>query len=242
LELTVRTARRSLTVPVLAAAITAMIAAGAAACSSSGSTDPLAGLTSAQIATKAVAATEAAPVVSVSGSGSDSGQTITVDLTLVHGKGCEGTLGEGNLGSLKLIDDGPTTWILPDSKFYKTSGAPSSVAALLAGKYLETASSNSDVSSLSQLCSMSKLLSQFTVDAGNGKGTLTTVDGQSAVEINDKSGAGHAWVSDTATPELLRIQKPGSSGGELNFTYPATAPALTAPPASETVDGSKYGF
>ncbi len=233
-----RTVRRSLPVTVLAAAV----AAGAAACGSSGGTDPLAGLTAQQIATKAVAATEAAPVARVTGSGSDSGQTITVDLTLVHGKGCEGTLGEGNLGSLQLIDNGPTTWILPDSTFYRTSGAPASVAALLAGKYLETASDNSDVASLSQLCSMSKLLSQFTVDAGSGKGTVTTIDGQSAVEINDKSGAGHAWVTDTATPELLRIQKAGSSGGEINFTYPASAPAPAPPPASETVDGSKYGF
>jgi hypothetical protein len=237
LEQTVRTVRRLLPVTVFAAVI-----AGAAACGSSGSTDPLAGLTAQQIATKAVAATEAAPIARVTGSGTDSGQTITVDLTLVHGKGCDGTLGEGNLGSLTLIDDGPTTWILPDSKFYKTSGAPASVAALLAGKYLETASSNSDVASLSQLCSMSKLLSQFTVDAGSGKGTLTTVNGQSAVEINDKTGAGHAWVTDTAAPELLRIEKPGSSGGEINFTYPASAPAPAAPPASETVDGAKYGF
>jgi hypothetical protein len=238
LEQTVRTVRRSLPITVLAAAV----AAGAAACGSSGSTDPLAGLTAQQIATKAVAGTEAAPAARVTGSGTDSGQTITVDLTLVRGKGCDGTLGEGNLGSLQMIDTGSTTWIMPDSKFYKTSGAPASVAALLAGKYLETASNNSDVASLSELCSMSKLLSQFTVDAGSGKGTRTTIDGQTAVEINDKTGAGHAWVSDTATPELLRIQKPGSSGGEINFTYPANAPAPAAPPASQTVDGSKYGF
>lgn len=233
-----RNARRSLSVAILAAAL----AAGAAACGSSGSTDPLAGLTSKQIATKAVSGTEAAPVVRVSGSGSDSGHKLTLDLTLVRGKGCAGSFSEGNLGSLKLIYNGTTMWVLPDAKFYQDSGAPAAVATLLKGKYLELKSGTSGLSGMTQLCSMSKLLSEFTVDAGTAKGVITTVDGQSAVKITDKTGSGHAYVSDTAAPQLLRITKPGSSGGQIDFSYPATSPALTSPPASEVIDGSKFGF
>ena len=228
--------RRWLTATVLAAAITV----GATACGSAG--DPLAGMTSKQVATKAVSATEAAPIARVSGSGSDSGQLVNLDLTLVRGKGCTGTIGEGSLFSLRLIYNGSTMWVLADSKFYQSAGAPAAAAAALKGKYLKLKAGTSGLSSLSELCSMSKLLSQFTVDAGGGKGVKTTLGGQSAVEINDSTGAGHAWVSDTATPELLRIQKPGSSGGQIDFSYPATAPALTSPPAGQVVDGSQYGF
>ena len=114
-------------------------------------------------------------------------------------------------------------------------------AGLLKGKYLALKSGTSGLSSLTDVCSMSKLLTEFSVDAGAAKGVVTAVDGQNAVEIADKTGSGHAYVSETATPELLRISKPGS-GGQIDFTYPATPPALTSPPASEVIDGSKYGF
>jgi hypothetical protein len=233
----VRNLNRSLPVTVLAASV----AMGAAACGSSGSTDPLAGLSSQQIATKAVSGTEVAPSVRVSGSGLDSGVMISIDLTEERGKGCEGTIGEGNKGSLRMIDNGSTLWIFPDSKFYQANGAPAAVATLLEGKYLKLSPSTGGLASLSDLCSVSKLLSQFTVDAGTAKGVVTTVDGQTAVKISDKTGSGHAYVTDTAAPELLRIQKPGSGGGQIDFSYPAPA-AITPPPASEVIDGSKYGF
>lgn len=233
-----RNPRRWLRVSVLAAAL----AVGATACGSSGSTDPLAGLTSQQIATKATSGSEAAPIVRVSGSGSDSGQLLTLDLTLVRGKGCTGSLAEGNLGSLRLIYNGSTVWLMPDAKFYKANGVPATTAALLTGKYLAIKSSTSGLSSVIALCSISKLLSQFSVDAGTAKGVITTLDGQTAVEIADKTHAGHAYVSDIATPELLRITKPGSKGGQFDFSYPATPPSLASPPASEVIDGSKYGF
>jgi hypothetical protein len=53
---------------------------------------------------------------------------------------------------------------------------------------------------------------------------------------------GTAYVTDTAKPEVLGITIGGSGGGSLTFTYYTTPPAITPPPASESIDGSKYGF
>jgi hypothetical protein len=218
------------------------LAAGAVACGSSSSTDPLAAMTSKQIATQAVTGTEAAPSVRIMGTGSNSGQAFAIDLTLVKGKGCQGSLSEGSAGSFKLVYDGSTVWVLPDSKFYQASGVPTAARTILDGKYLKVkATTGNGIGSLAQICTISKLLAQFSVDAGSAKGTKTTVNGQPAVKITDKTGTGFAYVTDATPPELLQITKPGSSGGTISFSYGTTA-TIAPPPASQVIDGSKYGF
>ena len=243
-----RTVRHCLRLTVLAVAL----AAGTGACGSSGgsagpagqgtSADPLAGLNSRQIAQRAVAGTEAAPSVRVTGSGTDSGQPITIDLTLIRGKGCQGTLSTSSMGSVKVVYNGTTVWLLPDAKFYRSQNVPASALSVLNGKYLQVKANGSSLGSLGQLCTLSKLLSQFTPHAGTAKGIATTVDGQRAVKITDKTSSGYAYVSDEADPVLLRIQKPGAGGGLVKFSYTGNRLAITPPPASQVIDGSKYGF
>jgi hypothetical protein len=213
-----------------------------AAASPGSSADPLAGLTSQQIAKRAVADTEAAPSVRVVGGGSDSGQAFTIDLTLVRGKGCEGTVAEGKRGSFQLVYHSTTVWLRPDSAFYQSQGIPAAMLTILKGKYLELKASGSGLASMAGICTMSHLLSQFTLDAGTTKGIMTTINGQPAVKITDKTGTGYAYVSDTTTPELLRVEKAGSGGGRIDFTYYATPVAITPPPASQVVDASKFGL
>jgi hypothetical protein len=235
----VRNARRLVPLTVLAAAL----AAATAACgSSSPPVDPLAGLTSKQIATKAVGATETAPAVHITGTGDDSGKSITIDLTFVRGKGCQGSFSEASLGSLKMVYDGTTVWMLPDASFYKDNGVPSTVAGLLNGKYIKLKGSTSGLGSLTQVCSLSGLLGNLTPDASLTKGVKMTLNGQSVIRISDTKGTGYAYVSDMAPPELLMINKTGSSGGQLNFSYTGVATSITPPPAGQTIDGSKYGL
>lgn len=221
--------------------LTAAVVASAAACGSSASSDPLAGLTSKQIASQAVTGTEAASSVRIHGQTSDSGQTLSVDLTIVKGKGCQGTLSEGSVGSFKLVYTGGTVWVLPDSQFYQASKVPAAVQAILDGKYLEVKSTANGIGSIANLCTMSTLLGQLTKDAGTTKGVKTTLNGQPAVKITDNTGAGYAYVTDTAPPRWLQITKPGASGGSLSFSYGTTS-TITTPPASQVIDGSKYGF
>ncbi len=222
--------------------LAATLAAVTAACSSGSSADPLAGLTSKQIAAKAVADTENASAVRVTGSGTTSGHAITVDLTELKGKGCEGTISEATLGSFKVVYNGVTIWMLPDAQFYKSNNVPAAVVALLSGKYIQAKANTAGLSSLAQVCSLSGLLGSINKDASISKGTRTTYNGQPAVKITDNTGTGYAYVSDTSTPELLTIDKPGSGGGQLNFVYSGLPSAITLPSASQTIDGSKYGF
>jgi len=221
--------------------LTAALSAGAAACGSSASSDPLAGLTSTQIARQAVTGTEAASSVRIYGQGSDSGQPLSIDLTIVKGKGCQGSLSEGSVGSFKLVYTGGTVWVLPDSKFYQSNNVPAAVTSILNGKWLEVKGTTSGIGTIANLCTMSTLLGQFTGDAGNAKGVKTTLNGQPAVKITDNTDKGYAYVTDTAPPQLLQVTKPGAGGGTINFSY-NTATTITPPPASQVIDGSKYGF
>jgi hypothetical protein len=86
------------------------------------------------------------------------------------------------------------------------------------------------------------LTSQLLRPASVVKGKVTTVNGQQALPLTDTSKGGTLYVTDTATPQVLQIvnTKAGNSG---KITFNVGAPVtVTAPPASQTIDGSPYGF
>jgi hypothetical protein len=49
-------------------------------------------------------------------------------------------------------------------------------------------------------------------------------------------------VSDTAKPVIVRIIDPSADGGTFDFSDYGAVTTVTAPPASQTLDGKKYGF
>lgn len=211
--------------------------------------DPLAGWSTQRIEMQSQADTLAARYVRVTGTGSDSGQKVAFDLTLVAGVGCRGTVTEPGLGSFALISKGKTVWIKPDAEFYRTQVGQSKDAKLaeqlLAGKYLED-QGGTGLGSLVSMCSMSGLLggagAQSSANDPVTRAGTATIDGQRALKLIDATAHSYGYVSDTAKPEVLQLVDSSSGGGSLNFTYYTTAPAITAPPASEVVDGSQYGF
>ncbi len=234
-----------------------------AACGTSGSThssaaslspkavsDPLAGWSAQRIAKQSAADTLAARYVRMTGTGSDSGHQVAFDLTMVAGVGCRGTITEQGLGSFTLVSKGGTVWIKPDAAFWKNAAAQGSspdqqlAVQLLAGKYLED-KAGTGLGSLDSMCSLHSM-----VGGGPGSPSDSTlkragtavIDGQRALKITSAMEHGTAYVSDTAKPEILQIAASGSGDWTASFTYYATAPAITPPPASEVIDGSKYGF
>jgi hypothetical protein len=232
----------------LAALASAFLAAGAAGCGGPASTsagskaNPLATLSADQIASKAVADLRTATAVHVAGSVTDSGQPIGLNLTLVHGKGCDGSMSMQNRGSFLLIMIGTAVWLQPDEKFWKSvGGSDPAVLKILAGKYMKT-SAKGGLAQLGQLCDPSKLLGSLKNTTGLVKGKNATISGQPALQITDGAKSGFVYVSVSARPQLLRITSTGSSSGQLDFTGYGTPVTLTAPPASQTLDGAKYGF
>jgi hypothetical protein len=219
-------------------------AAGGSAAGAASTADPLAGLTAAKVQAETVADAKAASSLTLKGSLTQSGQGYTVDLGIKPGHGCAGTIGEGTKGSFKLIEIGKTVYLNPDDTFWKTyAGASADAAiALVGGRYLKGSTSDSGMASLAGLCDVSQLLSN---DGSSGvvtKGAVTTLNGVRVLPLNSSDGT--AYVTDTSKPDLVELTAPaGSKNGAGLVTVTTNSPVtLTAPPASQVVDGSKLGM
>jgi hypothetical protein len=224
----------------------AVLAAGCAASSSTSGAPastaghPLAALTAKQILAEAIADFKAASSVHLAGSERAAGQTFTMDLT-VGAHGCQGTVGLGGQGSVVLLRIGSTVWMKPDDKFWKSelAAVPGDLSAV-EGKYVRLSPKGPATSSFGAFCSLSQLAGQVS-GAGNQlvKGQTATIGGQTALQLKDTGQAGSAYVTISASPEFLQT---GDNGGQIDFTGYNEPLALTAPPASQTVAGSKYGL
>ena len=229
------------------AAITAasLAAAGCGGGGGSGS-DPLSGMSGKQVVAKAVADLQAAKSFTMKGDVNQSGQKLGIDLGYLKGKGCSGTVSEGDKGSITLVVIGTTAWVKPSDEFLKsTAGSQASAAiALLNGRYLKGSTSDSTVASLTTVCDVNQMTSSFTQTGTLVKGKVTTVGGQQVLPITDKTKGGTMNVTNTATPQIVSITNAtgtGGSTGQLAFNVGAPV-TLTPPPASQSVDGSSLGF
>jgi hypothetical protein len=197
-----------------------------------------------QVAAKATADLKSAPSFTIAGSGPDSGHTVSINLGLKDGKDCAGTISEGSQGGLALVVIGSTIWLKPDATFWQTQGGSegAAVGKLLAGKYIEAPTSNSNASSLASICNADSLTSQMQMPTDVAKGPLTTVSGQKVLTLSDKAKDSTIYVTDTTSPQIVRVisKQPGNAG-QFTITYGAPA-SVTAPPASQTVNGAQYGF
>ena len=249
------------------ALIAAALAAGTAACGSvvpgsayaTGSAtptvtpDPLARLTGDQITREAIANLSNASSVRLAETILvDSYSNMSVNLTLVHDRGCEGSANIYGMGGLQFVYDEKSIWVRFSDAFYKSHGVSAAEIPLLSGKWLKE-SKKSDPS-LPSACSLSSLAGVLgEQDTGMTKGAVTSFDGQRVVMITQarESSAGAIYVSDTARPELLRLNSmvglnvlggaasSGSAVGYITFSGYGLPAAITPPPASKTLNGGE---
>jgi hypothetical protein len=214
--------------------------------SASSAPDPLASLTALKVAQETAADDVAASSVTIAGTASQSGQNDTIDVAIKRGQGCKGTIGLGAEGSVKLIMIGKTVYMDPDNQFWTSNSgsSASAVIALVNGRYIETSAGEKTVVDLGNLCVVSQLLK---VDPTTGetiaKGPVTTLDGTRVLELKDSNGT-LDYVTDTSKPELVESTAPkGTAGGSGKLTFTTGTPVtLTAPPASQVIEGSKLGI
>jgi hypothetical protein len=239
--------RGALALTAAAAACLALAGCGGGSSStSSAPANPLATLTAKQIVTKSVADLRAAKSFTMVGSVTGSGQTESLNLGYLNGKGCAGTVTEGTQGSVAIVVIGTTAWIKPDNKFFEsTAGSQASAAiALLNGRYLKGTTSNANVKSLTSVCDVTSLTSAFTATGTLVKGKVTTLNGQQVITVTDSAKGGTLYATNTATPQLVQIVNTKGEGGDtgrIKFNVGAKV-TLTPPPASQTVDGAAFGF
>lgn len=228
------------------AAVTLISAAGIAVAgcgSGNGGGDPLASMSGKQVVAKAVSDLKSASQFSISGKVNSDGQHLTLALGYKPPASCQGTIALDNKGSFGVVAMGGTVWIKPDNAFWKSfaGGSAQRAIAVLGGKYLKTTASDPNMADMVKICNVSDLTSSIAKASKVTKGAVTTIDGQRALALKDVAKGGRMYVTDTSAPRILQVTNPSKSdGGTMKFTYGQVK--VTAPPASETVDGSKYGF
>jgi hypothetical protein len=209
---------RRLALAYLAVALTA----GINGCGSSpGSTGPLASDSVAAIISAATADTIAAQSFTLSGGTSGS---LSVDLTIVRGLGCSGTIVQGATTS-KLIWIGKTV-------YEHSAGTP-------ANEWMRGASTASGVQGLIALCTPSSLLASLSATGVSGATRSVTVyDGQPALALTlpgtaqDPGQTGSIIVTDMQNPVLLNISESGF--GQFTFTGYGAAKTI-APPGHQVI-------
>ena len=224
--------------------------AASASATATATADPLAGQSADAVLKAALANLKAASTVQMTGTLSDSGTQYTINVGVKSGQGCSGTFTTATQGSFQLIVTGKTVYLKPDDKFWKANAGAGAAAAiaLVNGRYIQTTTSNKDMAGVAAMCNLAQVVSS-TPASGDPvvKGAVTTADGVRVLTLKDaaKDSAGdYAYVTDTSKPQLVQITEAKTKtdgGGNLHFAVGAPV-TLTAPPATQVIDGSKVGL
>jgi hypothetical protein len=230
---------------VLALAGACIICLTAAACGGGGGGGtPLAGLSAKQVLDKAVGDLKSASGFTESGTTTDSGNTYTINLRFEPGKGCMGTISQAGRGSYAIVLIGTTTWVKPDDAFWEAnlgSKAPH-VIALQRGRYLKGTTTDVNANDATKPCDLNALTYSLSLPLDVVMGKVTTVNGQRAVPLTDKVLGGIMYVTDASPPQVLRLVN-NFAGKSAKHNFNVGAPiTVTAPPASQSIDGSQVGF
>jgi hypothetical protein len=113
----------------------------------------------------------------------------------------------------------------------------------VSGKYIKL-TSTSALASFAQLCDPATLAGAFAKqDTGFAAAGTATIDGQPALAFKQPKNPsnGTVYVSDEATPQIVRLAGPASQGS-INFSEYNAPATITAPAASEIIDGSQFGL
>ncbi|WP_370133495.1 hypothetical protein [Streptacidiphilus sp. EB103A] len=198
-------------------------------------------MTGTQIVNAADATLKTVPTLRLQGTMTDSGQQMRMDLTIVRGVGCTGTVGEGSQGTIAMVVLGKTVWLKMDATFLKSMGS-SAATKTLSGKYVKTKTSGSSLSSVASFCDLDSFAKSVKKETDTyTKGGLSTVNGVQVIALTDTSDKSVLSVTTAKPHEVVRATGTATEPGLMNMEYSAGV-KITPPPAAEVVDGSKYGL
>ena len=219
---------------IIGAVVSAAVLAGCGG--SKSSSNGVASKSADQIVAAAKSAVESATSVHASGSGTDNGVPLVIDLHIVAGKGGKGTLSEHGV-SFELVRIGDTAYIKGSAAFYKKF-AGAAAAQLLQGKWLKASATTGQLASLTPLTDLVKFFDTALANHGTlAKGSETTVHGVKVIGVKDTTKGGTLYVATTGKAYPIEVTKTGASGGTLTFDEWDKPVSLSAPP--NAVDISK---
>ena len=168
---------------------------------------------------KAIAASESAHSVRVSGTVSQGTETITLNVRATNNAKGQGSIGI-NGAVANVIRIGSRIYFSADKAFWTENGG-AAAASLFDGKWVYTKATSSDGKSLAQFMDLSSLMHQvFGGDLASTAFTLgqnTTVNGVAVETINgqDSTGAssGTLYVARTGTPYVIELKGSGTTNG-----------------------------
>lgn len=215
--------------PRLAVSLFVLAALAIAGCSSSASSNNgVSSKSPTEILAASKAAADSAGSVHVAGTLTSNGTRITLNLSLVSGRGGRGQISQNNL-SFKLIVIGDTIYIKASPAFYSHFGG-TAAAQLFQGKWLKAPVSQGELGSLAALTNFGQLIDQSLASQGTlAKGATTTAAGEPAIELRDTSRNGSLFVASTGEPYPIEIVKRGSETGHIAFTDWHQPVSLSAP-------------
>jgi hypothetical protein len=193
----------------------------------------------ARVLADAKAAATSANSVHVSGHLVSSGTPVTLDLTMVRGKGATGSASINGL-QFDAVRVGDTVYIHGSDDFYKHF-AGAAVAQLLHGRWIKASTNQKQFRSFAPLTDIAALLAR--VSKSHGKlvnDGETTYKGQQVVAIRDTSDNSKLYVAATGKPyPVALVGGEKSQSGTIAFDDWNKAVSL-APPKS-AIDISQFG-
>jgi hypothetical protein len=211
--------RRALALPLVLAALTS----GCGTPASNG--DAAKGVP--QILTAVASAVATAHSVRVVGSVKSDGGTVTLDLTLVSGRGGTGTIGiDGTRARIARV--GNTAYIDGTAAFWRRYGA-GALAGRLAGRWISGPATSDEFGSLRSFTSIAGLYAEFTSSAsGWRKQRMTTVRGTRAFTLIDSAGE-VLTIAAVGAPYPLALRGGAGATGAVTFTGWGSSFAIAAP-------------
>ena len=179
-----------------------------------------------QIVQEANNAIAHASAVHVAGSISSNGVPLTLDLSLVSGRGGTGQLSEAGL-TFRVITVDQNVYIQGTPAFW-SHFAGAKVARTLDGKWLKAPAAG-QFAPIASLTNMQLLFSKVLLSHGSlKKGGTATVNGKQVVAVTEKQG-GTLYVATTGKPYPVEVVKRGTGGGQIVFDRINQPVALTPP-------------
>jgi hypothetical protein len=182
---------------------------------------------------KAAAATDAAGSYRVTGEVTHEGERLNADVR-IKGKDIYGTATTSQ-GTVKVLRVGADVYLQADPAFWKMFGgsAAETIGTLFKGKWVKTSAANKQWSEFASIGDVTQMVKTFGTSTIT-KGDLKTVNGVSAIELKEASGAS-IFVAATGEPYIVRVEM--RDKGELNVAdFGANFDDVKAPPADQVVD------
>jgi hypothetical protein len=188
------------------------------------------------IVAAALAATNSAKSVHISGTVPENGRPLTLDLHIAGSRGGSGWMAEKGaradiirIGSKAYMKGSPAFWVSFGGK---------AAAQFFAGRWIMGSATTGNLASLTPLTDLHQFVGGMLTSHGKlVKGATTTIAGQPVIAVTDTAQGGTLYIATNGQPYPMELVKTGASPGKLTFDQWNAVVTLTAP--KDAIDYNK---